>query len=81
MKQINGTIYVKAEYSKNKIQTSFFGTNKQFIIDKVRQLYINYPDKYKALVGGLLIGDKSLLDKKTYDEFIHSGLVHIIVVS
>ena len=81
MKQINGTIYVKAEYSKNKIQTSFFGTNKQFIIDKIRQLYINYPDKYKALVGGLLIGDKSLLDKKTYNEFIHSGLVHIIVVS
>ena len=81
MKWINWTIYVKAEYSKHQSNPTFFQQLKQNISDKIQQLYINYPTKYSALVWWLLIWDKSLLDKETYKEFIHSGLVHIIVVS
>ena len=81
MKWINWTIYVKVEYSKNQYNQNFFQKIKQFFSDKIYKLYINYPDKYKALVWWLLIWDKSLLDKKIYKEFINSWLVHIIVVS
>ncbi len=39
-------------------------------------------DKNKAwLLLGLIIGDKSLMDKEQYQSFIDSGLVHIIAVS
>ncbi len=81
MKWFNWIIYTKKTYFKWKSNINFFWHIKQFIADKIRQLYINYPNKYKALIAGLLIWDKSLLNKDIYMEFIHSWLVHIIVVS
>ena len=80
MKQLAWTIYVKKEYLK-KSEPDFLENLKNNIVRQVRQLYSGYDDKYKALVLWLLLGDKSLLDQNLYKQFIHSGLVHIIVVS
>jgi len=80
MKQLAWTIYVKKEYLK-KSKPNFFENIKNKVVRQVRQLYTGYDDKYKALVLWLLLWDKSLLDKDLYQQFIHSGLVHIIVVS
>ena len=81
MKWINGIIYSKAEYVIWSWKTDIFSKIKQQVSDNIKKLYDEYPDKYKALVLWLLIWDKSLLDPNLYKEFIHSGLVHIIVVS
>ncbi len=81
MKWINGTIYSKKEFVVWKQKISFLKQLKQNLTDQIIKIYSKYDDKYKALVLWLLIWDKSLLSKEIYDQFIHSGLVHIIVVS
>lgn len=80
MKQLAGTIYVKKEYLK-KFKPNLLQNLKNKVIGQIRQLYSGYNDKYKALVLWLLLWDKSLLDQNLYKQFIHSWLVHIIVVS
>ena len=37
--------------------------------------------KASALANGILLGDKSLMDKETRNEFINSGAAHILAVS
>ncbi len=81
MKWIDWTIYSKKEFIVWQKQISYLKQLKQRLTDKIIQLYSKYDDKYKALVLWLLIWDKSLLSKEIYNQFIHSGLVHIIVVS
>ena len=81
MKWIYGTIYAKKEYLVWQKKLSYLKQLKQNLTDKIIKIYSKYDDKYKALVLWLLIGDKSLLSKEIYDQFIHSWLVHIIVVS
>ena len=81
MKWINGVIYVKKEFLKWKEQIDIFHNVKQKLVNQLNIIYSWYDDKYKALVLWLLIWDKSYLDQKIYKEFIHSWLVHIIVVS
>ena len=81
MKWIAWTIYSKKEFVVWKQNISFLKQLKQDLTDKIIKIYSGYNDKYKALVLWLLIWDKSLLSKEIYNQFIHSGLVHIIVVS
>lgn len=81
MKWIVWIIYSKKEFKTWYTPPYFYKRYKQELSDKIVDIYKNYDDKYKALVLWLLIWDKSLLSKKLYDQFIHSWLVHIIVVS
>jgi len=81
MKDILWTVYSKKEFVIWKEKLSLSRQLRQDLVKKYDYIYSWYDDKYKALSLGLLIWDKSYLDKKLYDDFIHSGLVHIIVVS
>jgi len=81
MKWIVWIIYSKKEFKTWNNPPYFYKKYKKEKTDKIVNIYKNYDDKYKALVLWLLIWDKSLLSKKLYDQFIHSWLVHIIVVS
>lgn len=81
MKNISWIVYSKKEFETWKEKLDIFGQLRQDVVKRTDYVYSWYDDKYKALSLGLLIGDKSYLSKKLYDEFIHSGLVHIIVVS
>ena len=81
MKWYQGIVYVKHSYLIHHNKEDFLLKVKQDTLDRISQLYINYPEKYKWLVAWLLIWDKSFLNKSVYQEFIDSGLVHIIVVS
>jgi len=81
MKWIYGIIYSKQEYKIWNEKLPFYKQIRQMLSDKIKKIYKNYDDKYKALILWLLIWDKSLLSRKLYKQFIHSGLVHIIVVS
>jgi len=81
MKGVSWIIYSKKEFLLWKEKLDVFGQLRQYVVKRTDYIYNNYWDKYKALSLWLLIGDKSYLSKKLYDEFIRSGLVHIIVVS
>lgn len=52
---------------------------KKFIQQKVIDVYGE--NKISGLILGMLIGDKSQIPKKEYQQFIDSGLVHLIAVS
>ena len=79
MKWINWNIYAKKVIKKSHEQMPFYQKIKSYIKDKIDKIYKE--DKYKALVLWILIWDKSYLSDELYKNFIHSGLVHIIVVS
>jgi len=81
MKGMVWTVYSKKEYEIWKEKLPLYRQLRQDLVNRTNEVYSWYDDKYKALSLGLLIGDKSYLSKNLYDEFIHSGLVHIIVVS
>lgn len=81
MKGIAWVIYSKKTIKIWKEKLSYSQKIRKWIVDRTNKLYKNYDDKYKALSLGLLIWDKTFLTKSLYDEFIKSGLVHIIVVS
>ena len=81
MRWISWIIYSKKSFKIWQEKLSYSQKVKKWIIKKTDKLYKNYDDKYKALSLGLLIWDKTFLTKSLYDEFIKSGLVHIIVVS
>jgi len=81
MKGITWIIYSKKTIKKWKEKLSYPQKIRKWIIKRTNKLYKDYDDKYKALSLWLLIWDKTFLTKPLYDEFIKSGLVHIIVVS
>ena len=81
MKNIIWTIYSKHEYSIWKEKLAVYRQLRQDMVNKINNVYNWYDDRYKALTLGLLIWDKSYLSKELYNQFIHSWLVHIIVVS
>ena len=78
MKWSHGTMY-----SPSFTQTS---SNKYTLVSKFRYILTEKvlsirDDDTAALVLGMLIGDKSLFDKTTYQAYIDSSLVHIVAVS
>jgi len=81
MKDIVWVVYSKHEKLLWKTKLSIYRQLRQDLVNKVNNIYTWYDNRYKALTLGLLVGDKSYLSKKLYDQFIHSWLVHIIVVS
>lgn len=57
----------------------FLGKIQSYFTNKINQL-IKEPQS-AALATGILLGDKSLMDKETKNEFIESGAAHILAVS
>ncbi len=47
----------------------------------LRALAVALPEPYAALAGGLLLGGKQGLGKDLLDDFIQTGLVHVVVLS
>lgn len=79
MKGISWKLYASKVYKQKSTTMPFYKKLRSYVKDKIDNIYVD--SKYKALVLGLFIGDKSYLSDKLYDEFIYSWLVHIIVVS
>lgn len=84
MKGISGTLYEKFSLpaQQNKIQTSWLhhqlSTTRTRLKERIQKVF---PDKEAALLLGMLIGDKSQLETGAYQNFVNSGIVHIIAVS
>ena len=84
MKGISGTLYEKFSLpaQQNKIQASWLhhqlSTSRTRLKERIQKVF---PDKGAALLLGMLIGDKSQLETGAYQNFVNSGIVHIIAVS
>ena len=84
MKDISGTLYEKFSLPSkvSKIQDSRLheqvSTTRIRLKERIQKIF---PNKEAALLLGMLIGDKSQLSKTDYQNFIESGIVHIIAVS
>lgn len=84
MKGISGTLYEKFSLPSkaSKIQDSRLheqvNTTRIRLKERIQKIF---PNKEAALLLGMLIGDKSQLSKTDYQNFIESGIVHIIAVS
>ena len=84
MKGISGTLYEKFSLpaQQNKIQTSWLhhqlSSTRTRLKERIQKVF---PDKESALLLGMLIGDKSQLETGAYQNFVNSGIVHIIAVS
>ena len=84
MKGISGTLYEKFSLpaQQNKIQASWLhhqlSTTRTRLKERIQKVF---PDKEAALLLGMLIGDKSQLETEAYQNFVNSGIVHIIAVS
>ena len=84
MKGISGTLYEKFSLpaQQNKIQASWLhhqlSTSRTRLKECIQKVF---PDKEAALLLGMLIGDKSQLETGAYQNFVNSGIVHIIAVS
>lgn len=52
---------------------------KQYLRDLASQWYAS--SHQAGLVLGMIMGDRSLISKTYYQQFIDSGLVHVIAVS
>lgn len=84
MKGISGTLYEKFSFpaQQNKIQVSWLhhqlSTTRTRLKERIQKVF---PDKEAALLLGMLIGDKSQLETGAYQNFVNSGIVHIIAVS
>ena len=84
MKGISGTLYEKFSLpaQQNKIQASWLhhqlSTTRTRLKERIQKVF---PDKEAALLLGMLIGDKSQLETGAYQNFVNSGIVHIIAVS
>ena len=60
------------------LQTSLIKT-RLWTFEKIEQIFGT--DKEAGLLRGLLLGERSQIPKTTYQNFIDSGLVHIVAVS
>jgi ComEC/Rec2-related protein len=79
MKWFAGVLYVKKSFKVWFEHIAFPQRIKNYLSDVIKKLY---PSKnFQALSLWLIIWDKSLLDKKIYQQFIDSQLVHFLVVS
>jgi len=71
-------------YSKNS-QT--IGFSKLWFVQNLKKIYkdrivsVYWENKITWLILGMSIGDKSLIPKESYQEFIDSSLVHVVAVS
>jgi len=54
-------------------------TGRLWFLDRVREKYGT--TVIAGLIGGMTIGDKSLFTPEWYQQFVDSGLVHLIAVS
>ncbi len=97
MKGRKGTIYEKNSIKNGKMEKGKYGfrlqsgtpewgnwvwiiqSMKKSIQEKVIDAYGK--NKISGLVLGMLIGDKSQIPEKEYEQFVDSGLVHLIAVS
>jgi ComEC/Rec2-related protein len=79
MKWIQGTLYEGQGIMLQKDQWWMILKYKKYLQHLITDTYgLN---KISALILGMLIGDKSLLTKSDYQQFINTGIVHIIAVS
>lgn len=65
-----------------KGKPTLFGRAQKFrsaLIDKLKQTKIN-PDE-QAIIQGLVLGDRTDIDKQLYDAYAAAGAVHILAVS
>ena len=88
MKDISGTLYEKFSLptKQKEIQASLLHqqlSTTRIRLKKTIQKAIQkvFHDKEAALLLGMLIGDKSQLETEAYQNFVTSGIVHIIAVS
>lgn len=84
MKSIDGTLYEK--FSLPSKDSAFHDTWLHATISSAREWLKNriqqlLPNQEWALLLGMLIGDKSQLETQAYQDFVSSGIVHIIAVS
>lgn len=84
MKDISGTLYEKFSLptKQNEIQASWL--HQQLNTTRIqlkKAIQKVFHDKEAALLLGMLIGDKSQLETEAYQNFVTSGIVHIIAVS
>lgn len=61
----------------SKIKTILL-TNKRKFLDKIEEII---PDPGSSLLGGLLLGTKQSLGENLQQDFINTGLIHIVVLS
>lgn len=81
MKGYYGTLYEKSSLSltHNNNSLGIISKIKTSLQEKIIKKYGS--TQQAGLILGMLIGDRSEIPKDKYDEFIRSGLVHIIAVS
>ncbi len=79
MKWIAGTLYTKSLVRKDSWSPNLIQKAKQLYKQNVTILLDN--KEHQSLLLGMTIGDKSTMSDKAYQEFIASGLVHLIAVS
>ncbi len=79
-------IYYNISFAEVSLLESGYGNsvkrfllqNKKKFLDKTEQLI---PDPGSSLLGGLLLGTKQSLGKNLEQNFINTGLIHIVVLS
>lgn len=57
---------------------SFLLKNKRIFLDKIEDII---PDPGSSLLGGILLGTKQSLGEKLENDFVRTGLIHIVVLS
>lgn len=79
MKWLQGTLYEKQAIMLAQDQWGYLLYIKKKLQQQIVDTYGS--NKTSALILGMLIWDKSLLTKSDYQQFIDTGIVHIIAVS
>ncbi len=84
MKGIAGTLYEKFSLPSAKADLKPSWWTQKLITARTRlrtKIQNTFPEQEWALLLGMLIGEKSQLESQEYQNFVASGIVHIIAVS
>ena len=79
MKWRKGTIYEDNSLIMSKNKAWRIKQLKKWLQEKILQVYGK--NRISGLILGMLIGDKSQIPESEYQDFINSGLVHLVAVS
>lgn len=79
MRWLYGTIYENNSVLIWQADTNRRQWIRKTLLEKVDETFTNQQNK--ALIAGMLIGDRSYFSDQQYTDFIDSGLVHLVAVS
>lgn len=83
----NQNIFDEVFLKENDFKIVTTEKNKHYHLYQIRKKllesfsFLNWNTKTKAIINALLFGQKSTLDKETYESFSNAGVIHILAIS